>query len=76
LAFGEGGEGRSGIIGVDLIGGIRRADFEQRSPIKDIVRTLAVSRATVLRVIRNRKTEFKYQRGAQPAPKLGEWARF
>jgi hypothetical protein len=25
-------------------------------------------------VIRSQKTEFKYQRGVQPAPKLGEWA--
>ncbi len=61
------------MIGVDLIGGIRRAYFEQRWPIKEIVRTLAVSRATVRRVIRSQKTEFKYQRGVQPAPKLGEW---
>ena len=40
------------MIGVDLIGGIRRAYFEQRLPIKEIVRRLAVSRATVRRVIR------------------------
>jgi hypothetical protein len=32
---------------VELIGEIRRAYFEQRRPIKAIVRTLAVSRATV-----------------------------
>jgi DNA-binding transcriptional regulator LsrR (DeoR family) len=37
------------MIGVDLIGGIRRAYFEQRLPIKEIVRRLAVSRATVRR---------------------------
>jgi hypothetical protein len=61
------------MIGVDLIGEIRRAYFEQRRPIKEIVRTLAVSRATVRRVIRSQKTEFKYERGVQPAPKLGEW---
>ena len=61
------------MIGVDLIGGIRRAYFEQRLPIKEIVRRLAVSRATVRRVIRSQKTEFKYQRGVQPVPKLGEW---
>jgi hypothetical protein len=61
------------MIGVDLIGEIRRAYFEQRRPIKEIVRTLAVSRATVRRVVRSQKTEFKYERGVKPVPKLGEW---
>jgi len=61
------------MIGVELIGRIRRAYFEQQLPIKEIVRTLAVSRATVRKVIRSGKTEFRYERGAQPAPKLGEW---
>jgi hypothetical protein len=31
-----------------------------------------VSRATVRKVIRGPATEFKYERGVQPAPKLGE----
>ena len=61
------------MVGVDLIGDIRRAYFEQRRPIKEIVRTLSVSRATVRRVIRSQKTAFNYERSAQPAPKLGEW---
>jgi len=61
------------MIGVDLIGRIRRAYFEQHQPIKEIVRTLSVSRATVRKVIRGQETEFKYERGVQPAPKLGEW---
>src|ERR1700720_3122608 len=61
------------MIGVDTIGQIRRAYFEQRRPIKEIVRTLRVSRATVRKVIRGQKTEFKYVRGVQPTPKLGEW---
>jgi len=61
------------MIGVDLIGQIRRAYFEQHRPIKEIVRTLSVSRATVRKVIRGQATEFKYERGVQPAPKLGEW---
>src|SRR5450631_3490351 len=61
------------MIGVDLIGQIRRAYFEQQRPIKEIVRTLSVSRATVRKVIRGQATEFKYERGVQPAPKLGEW---
>jgi hypothetical protein len=61
------------MIGVDLIGEIRRAYFEQQRPIKEIVRTLSVSRTTVRKVIRSRETEFKYERGVQPVPKLGEW---
>jgi hypothetical protein len=61
------------MISVDMIGQIRRAYFERSRPIKEIVRTLRVSRATVRKVIRGQKTEFKYERGVQPAPKLGEW---
>src|SRR5271163_2598820 len=60
------------MIGVDLIGQIRRAFFEQRRPIKEIVRTLSVSRATVRKVVRGQETEFRYARGVQPARKLGE----
>ena len=41
-----GREGFVGMIGVDMIGEIRRAYFEQHWPIKEIVRTLSVSRAT------------------------------
>src|SRR5436305_13619311 len=61
------------MIGVDKIGEIRRAYFEQDRSIKEIVRTLSVSRATVRKVIRGTATEFRYERGVQPAPKLGEW---
>jgi transposase len=61
------------MIGVDKIGQIRRAYFEQQRSIKEIVRTLSVSRATVRKVIRGHKTEFKYERAVQPAPKLGDW---
>ena len=61
------------MIGVDLIGQIRRAYFEQRRPIKEIVRRLSVSRTTVRKVIRGQETEFRYERSVQPAPKLGEW---
>ena len=61
------------MIGVDLIGLIRRAYFEQHGSIKGIVRTLSVSRATVRNVIRGHKTEFKYARVVQPTPRLGDW---
>ncbi len=36
---------------MDMIGQIRRAYFEQSRPIKEIVRTLRVSRATVRKVV-------------------------
>jgi hypothetical protein len=68
-----GREGLLGMIGVDKIGEIRRAYFEQHRSIKEVVRTLSVSRATVRKVIRGHKTEFKYERGVQPTPKLGDW---
>ena len=61
------------MIGVDKIGEIRRAYFEQHRSIKVIVRTLSVSRATVRKVVRGPLTEFKYERGVQPSPKLGDW---
>ena len=61
------------MMSVDVIGDIRRAYFEQRLPIKEIVRTLCVSRATVRKVVRSQKTAFKYERGVQPVPKLGAW---
>ena len=59
-----GREGLKGMIGVDMIGEIRRAYFEQQRPIKEIVRTLSVSRATVRKIVRGHKTEFKYERGS------------
>ena len=58
---------------MDMIGRIRRAYFDEHRQIKEIVRTLSVSRATVRKVVRGGATEFKYERGVQPAPKLGEW---
>ena len=61
------------MMGVDKIGEIRRAYFEQERPIKEIVRTLSVSRSTVRKVIRGQQTEFKYARDVQPTPKLGGW---
>jgi len=61
------------VIGVDLIGQIRRAFFERRQAIKEISRELRVSRATVRKVVRSDKTAFTYAREVQPAPKLGEW---
>ncbi len=50
------------MIGVEMIGQIRRAYFEHRRLIKEIVRTMRVARATVRKVIRGQETEFKYER--------------
>ena len=47
-----------------------RRRFER---VKEIVRTLSVSRATVRKIIRGHQTEFKYARDVQPTPKLGVW---
>ena len=62
-----------GMMSVDVIGDVRRAYFDQHLPIKEIVRTLSVSRATVRKIIRSHKTEFKYQPGVQAVPRLGAW---
>ena len=62
-----------GMIGVDLIGDIRRAHFEEGLLIKEIVRRLSASRPSVRKVVRGQATLFKYDRGVQPAPKLGAW---
>ena len=61
------------MMSVDVIGDVRRAYFEQKLSLKEIVRTLSISRATVRKVVRSHKTEFKYERGVQPVPKLGAW---
>ncbi len=59
------------MIGVDLIGRIRRAFHDQGQGIKAIAREFSVSRTTVRKVVRGDETEFRYERGVQPAPKLG-----
>jgi hypothetical protein len=58
---------------VETIAKIRRAYFEQKKPIKAICRDLRVSRKVVRKVIRSNATEFHYERGSQPLPKIGPW---
>jgi transposase len=58
---------------VETISKIRRAYFVQKKPIKVICRELRVSRKVVRKVIRSEATEFRYERAAQPLPKLGPW---
>src|SRR5215211_1827773 len=54
---------------VESIAKIRRAFFVQGKSIKLICRELRVSR----KVIRSEATEFRYEREAQPLPKIGPW---
>ena len=58
---------------VETIAKIRRAYFAQKKPIKVICRELGVSRKVVRKVIRSGATEFRYERGVQPLPKIGPW---
>jgi transposase len=58
---------------VETIARIRRAHFVQGKSIKAICRELRVSRKVVRKVLRSEATEFRYERGQQPMPRLGEW---
>jgi len=58
---------------VETVAKIRRAFFHQKKPIKAICRELKVSRKAVRKAIRSDTTEFRYERGVQPMPKLGSW---
>src|SRR5438445_2303485 len=64
---------RLGMLIVETIAKIRRAFFVQGKPIKAICRELRVSRKVVRKVIRSEATEFRYEREAQPLPKIGPW---
>jgi len=58
---------------VETIAKLRRAYFAQNKPIKTICRELRVSRKVVRKVIRSRATEFHYERGRQPLPRIDPW---
>src|SRR4030081_2810043 len=62
-----------GMLVVETIAKIRRAYFVHGQPIKAICRDLGVSRKVVRKVIRSEATEFRYEREAQPLPKIGPW---
>src|SRR3954471_11571019 len=62
-----------GMLIVETIAKIRRAFFGQGKSIKAICRELRVSRKVVRTVIRSKATEFRYEREAQPLPKVGPW---
>src|SRR5438105_12414748 len=58
---------------LESIAKIRRAFFVQGKSIKLICRELRVSRKVVRKVIRSEASEFRYEREAQPLPKIGPW---
>src|ERR1700731_3664718 len=62
-----------GMLIVEAMAKIRRAFFVQGKPIKAICRELRVSRKVVRKVLRSEATEFRYEREAQPLPKIGPW---
>src|SRR3981081_545659 len=66
-------EAEVGMLVVETIAKIRRAVFGQGKSIKAICRELRVSRKVVRKVIRSKATEFRYEREAQPLPKVGPW---
>jgi hypothetical protein len=58
---------------METIAKVRRAFFVQKKPIKTICRELRVSRKVVRKVIRSQATEFHYERGRQPLPRIDPW---
>ena len=58
---------------VETIGRIRREHLSKGKSIKEISRTLHLSRNTVRRILRSGETAFSYDREVQPRPKLGRW---
>src|SRR5882757_8784674 len=63
-----------GMLVVETIAKIRRAYFVHGQPIKAICRDFGVSRKVVRKVIRSEATEFRYEREAQPLPRIGPWS--
>lgn len=61
------------VLQIGMIRAVPFPSFGQHRPIKEIVRWLRESRTTVRKLIRGHATEVNYERGVQPAPKLGEW---
>ena len=70
--MGDMGAGR-GMLVVETIAKVRRAYFLQKKPIKAICREFRLSRKVVRKVVRSEATEFHYERGRQPRPKIGPW---
>ena len=58
---------------VETVAKIRRAYFVLGKSIKAICRELRISRKVVRKVLRSEATEFRYERGEQPLPRIGPW---
>ena len=58
---------------METVAKIRRAYFVQGKSIKAICRELRISRKVVRKVLRSEATEFRYERGEQPLPRIGPW---
>ena len=61
------------MVTVDMIGRIRRAYFVGKQPIREISRSLKVSRKVIRKAIRAPETEFSYARQKQVRPRLGSF---
>jgi len=62
-----------GMLIVETIAKVRRSYFVQKKSIKAICREFRLSRKVVRKVIRSEATEFRYERGRQPLPRIGPW---
>ena len=58
---------------VETVAKVRRAHFLQKKSIKTICREFHLSRKVVRKVIRSDATEFRYERGRQPRPRIDPW---
>ena len=58
---------------METIAKIRRAYFLAKRSIKAICREFHLSRKVVRKVVRSETTEFRYERGRQPLPRIGPW---
>ena len=59
------------MLNVETIRKIRQAHFRDGKKIREIAREMNLSRNTVRNIIRSGITDQKYERSAQPHPKLG-----
>ena len=62
------------MLNVETIRKVRKAHFVDGKGIREIARTFHLARNTVREIIRSGKVDHKYQRNAQPRPKLGVFA--
>src|SRR5271166_1045828 len=62
-----------GMLVLEAVAKIRRAYLVQKKTIKAICRELRVSRKVVRKILRSEATEFHYERGEQPLPRIGPW---